>query len=155
MLRFRGNALVAGSTRYQRREMERAPGGWVGGLGGVAAAESTPFPGAVMPPSSRVALSETFCSYSGYPPIARLVLSLLLTAAARSAKVAKAPGAASRFQPAADHRGDRSMRARPRQPHDSKGLRRDPPSAPTEVLIGRVARGCRRAQALSRQGGVM
>ena len=39
-----------------------------------------------MPPSSRVALSEAFCSYCGYPLIARLVLSLLPTAAARSSK---------------------------------------------------------------------
>ena len=108
-----------------------------------------------MPRPSCVALSETFCSYTGYPPIARLVLSLLPTAAARSSKGANAPGAASRFQPAADHHGDRSMRARPREPHDSEGLRRDPAYAPTEALIGRVARGCRRAKALSRQGGVM
>jgi hypothetical protein len=33
-----------------------------------------------MPRPSCVALSETFCSYTGYPPIALLVFSLLPTA---------------------------------------------------------------------------
>jgi hypothetical protein len=52
-----------------------------------------------MPPSSRVVLSETFCSYSGYAPIAGLVPSLLPTAAAHSSNGTKAPGAASNPPP--------------------------------------------------------
>jgi hypothetical protein len=99
-----------------------------------------------MRPSSRVALSEAFCTDLGYPPIACLVLSLLPTAAARSSEGAKGSGAASR--------GDRSMSARARQPRDGEGLRRYRGSAPTGVLIGgwRADVG---AKALSRQGGVM
>ena len=83
MLRFRGNAVVAGSTRYRRREMKRARGGQLA-VYGVLQQLGQPRPGAVMPPSSRVALSETFCRYTGYPPIARRVLPLFPTAAPRT-----------------------------------------------------------------------
>ena len=110
-----------------------------------------------MPPSSRVALNDAFCRYSRVSAdrtAGPLAASIRLPRADQ--RRANAAGAASRFRPAAEHRGDRSVSARPRQPHDSEGLCRYPVvSAPAEVLIGRVARGARRAKALSRQGGVM
>ena len=74
----------------------------------------------------------------------------------------RAPGAASRFQRTSERRGDRSMSARLRVPHDGAG-RHPSASATTKVLVGRVAgsrsgSGCgrsHRAKALSRQCGVM
>ena len=100
-----------------------------------------------MQPSSRVALSEAFCSYLGVS--ADRVAGPLAASDSCRALVrggAKGPGAAGR--------GDRSMSARPRQPRDGEGLRRYRASARTEVLIGgwRADVG---AKALSRQGGVM
>jgi len=84
VLRFRGNAVVAGSTRYRRREMKRARGGQLA-VYGVLQQLGQPRSGSCDAAiSSRVAVSETFCRYTGYPPIARRVLPLFPTAAPRT-----------------------------------------------------------------------